>query len=43
MLLAYGTPFGVALAANLKVFPGLVAIYWVGRREWHRLKCSPAG
>ena len=37
LLLTYGTPFGVALAANLKVFPGLVAIYWVGRREWHRL------
>jgi hypothetical protein len=37
LLLAYGTPFGVALAANLKVFPGLVAIYWIGRREWRRL------
>jgi hypothetical protein len=37
MLLAYGTPFCVALAANIKVFPGLVAIYWVGRRDWHRL------
>ena len=37
MLLTYGTPFCVALAANIKVFPGLVAIYWVGRREWHRL------
>jgi len=37
MLLAYGTPFGVALAANIKVFPGLVAIYWVGRRQWRRL------
>lgn len=37
LLLAYGTPFGVALAADLKVFPGLVAIYWVGRHEWRRL------
>jgi hypothetical protein len=37
MLLTYGTPFGVALAANIKVFPGLVAIYWVGRRQWQRL------
>ena len=37
LLLAYGTPFGVALAANLKLFPGLVAVYWVGRREWRRL------
>ena len=37
MLLTYGTPFGVALAANIKVFPGLVAIYWIGRRQWRRL------
>jgi hypothetical protein len=37
LLLAYATPFGVALAANLKVFPGLAAIYWIGRREWRRL------
>ena len=37
LLLAYGTPFGVALAAHLKVFPALAAIYWVGRREWRRL------
>ena len=37
LLLTYGTPFGVALAANLKVFPGLAAIYWVGRRDWRRL------
>jgi hypothetical protein len=35
--LAYGTPLGVAFAANLKVFPGLVALYWIGRRDWHRL------
>ena len=37
LLLTYGNPFAVALAANIKVFPGLVAIYWVGRREWRRL------
>jgi hypothetical protein len=37
MLLTFGTPFGVALAANIKVFPGLVAIYWLGRRQWRRL------
>jgi hypothetical protein len=37
LLLAYGTPFGVALAANLKIFPGLAAIYWLGRRDWRRL------
>ncbi len=37
LLLAYGTPFGVALAANLKLFPAVAAIYWVGRRDWRRL------
>ena len=37
LLLTYGNPFAVALAANIKVFPGLVAVYWVGRREWRRL------
>jgi len=35
LLLAVGSPVGVALAANLKVFPVLVAIYWLARREWH--------
>ena len=27
----------MALAANIKLFPALVAVYWVGRREWRRL------
>ena len=34
LLLVIGTPGSVALAANLKVVPALVALYWVGRRDW---------
>jgi Glycosyltransferase family 87 len=34
LLLAIGSPWAVALAANLKLYPLLVAVYWVGRREW---------
>jgi len=33
-LLAFGTPWAVALAANLKVFPLLAAAWWVGNRDW---------
>ena len=36
-LLAVGAPWAVALAANIKLFPALAAIYWVGRREWRPL------
>lgn len=36
-LLAVGAPWAVAIAANLKLFPALAAIYWVGRREWRPL------
>ncbi len=36
-LLAVGAPWAVAFAANLKIFPLLVAIYWVGRRQWRDL------
>jgi len=32
-LVIMGTPWGIALAANLKLLPVLVAIYWVGRRD----------
>ncbi len=37
LLLTLGAPWAVALAANIKLFPALVAVYWVGRREWRRL------
>jgi hypothetical protein len=36
-LLTIGAPWAVALAANLKVLPALVAIYWLGRRDWRQL------
>ena len=34
LLLAFGTPAAIALAANLKLFPVLMVLYWLGRREW---------
>jgi hypothetical protein len=37
LLLAIGAPWSVALAANIKLFPILAALYWVGRREWTAL------
>jgi hypothetical protein len=37
LLVALGTPWSIALAANLKVFPAFVALYWIGRREWRRV------
>jgi hypothetical protein len=33
LLLALGTPLSIALAAHLKVFPILAALYWIGRGE----------
>ena len=37
LLLAIGSPFTVALAANIKVFPLAVGIYWLMRRDWRSL------
>jgi hypothetical protein len=37
-LLAIGMPWSVALAVNLKVFPILAAIWWLGRRDWRCLR-----
>jgi hypothetical protein len=37
MLLAIGNPLAIALAANLKLFPLLVGVWYVGRRDWRRL------
>ncbi|MBA2719587.1 MAG: DUF2029 domain-containing protein [Chloroflexi bacterium] len=34
LLLAIGSPFTVALAANIKIFPLAVGIYWVARGDW---------
>ncbi len=33
-LVAVGAPWAIALAANLKILPLLVAVYWIGRRDW---------
>ena len=37
LLLALGQPWSIALAANLKLFPVLVALYWLGRRDWESM------
>jgi len=37
LLTAFGAPWSIALAAHLKLFPALVALWWIGRREWRRL------
>jgi Glycosyltransferase family 87 len=34
LLLTLGAPWAVALATQVKILPGLVAIYWIGRRDW---------
>jgi alpha-1,2-mannosyltransferase len=33
LLIALGSPLTLALAANIKVFPILVAVYWIARRD----------
>jgi Glycosyltransferase family 87 len=33
LLLTIGSPWAVALACHLKLFPVLVAVYWAGRRD----------
>ncbi|HLY13790.1 MAG TPA: glycosyltransferase 87 family protein [Candidatus Limnocylindrales bacterium] len=37
LLLLMGNPAAVALAAQLKLLPVLVAFYWIGRRDWRNL------
>jgi hypothetical protein len=37
LLMAIGQPWSIALAANLKLFPALIALYWLGRREFESL------
>ena len=36
-LMALASPWAVALAAQLKLFPALLAVWWIGRREWRQL------
>ena len=33
-LVALGSPWAIALAGHLKLLPAVVAIYWLGRRDW---------
>jgi Glycosyltransferase family 87 len=33
-LVALGSPWAIALAGHLKILPIVVAIYWIGRRDW---------
>ena len=34
LLMALGQPWSIAIAANLKLFPALIVLYWLGRRDW---------
>ena len=34
---AIGAPWSIALAANIKLFPALIALWWIGRRDWRSL------
>jgi hypothetical protein len=38
LLIAIGAPWSLALAVNLKLFPALVALWWIGRRDWPALR-----
>lgn len=37
LLITLGNPAAVAIAAQMKLLPALVALYWLGRRDWRRL------
>lgn len=37
LLVLLGTPWAIAMAANLKVLPLLLAVWWIGRRDWRSL------
>ena len=37
LLMSLGAPWALALAGQLKILPVLVAVFWIGRRDWHRL------
>jgi hypothetical protein len=41
-LTAIGAPWSIALAANLKLFPALVALWWIGRRDWRAVAACAA-
>ena len=37
LLLTIGSPWAAALAGHLKLFPFLVGLFWLGRRDWRNL------
>jgi hypothetical protein len=37
LLMAFGSPWALAFATHLKIFPVLAAIWWLGRRDWRAL------
>jgi hypothetical protein len=37
VLLTFGSPLSVAFAGHLKIAPWLVAVFWLGRRDWRTL------
>jgi hypothetical protein len=37
LLMALGAPWAIALATNVKVFPALAAVWWLGRRDGRAL------
>lgn len=37
LLMAVGAPWSIALATHLKVLPILIAVWWIGRRDWRAL------
>ena len=37
LFVAIGAPWSIALAANIKLFPAVVALWWIGRRDWRSL------
>ena len=34
LLMAIGQPWSIALATNIKLFPVLIAVWWIGRRQY---------
>ena len=37
LLLTLGNPAAVAVATQIKLLPALVALFWIGRRDWRNL------
>jgi hypothetical protein len=38
MFVVFATPWSVALAANIKLFPSLIALWWIARRDWRAVR-----